>query len=170
MWENLRCICLFMCSFDSPWSITYDELLLVIFYTIFLRKKHDNQRKNLFCVYLETVFLCFVCQCAPDFSANLNARRLGMVLKWSRSSALQRNRAGIFVFNLVVYKKIEFSKKLISIFFKNLFKKNSFFVFKKPALLSDSGRSSVHFETIPRFISWKLRKKSGAHGNLVFDP
>jgi hypothetical protein len=36
-------------------------------------------------------------------------------------------------------------------------------------LLGDSDRSSVHFDTIPRFISLKLRKKSFAHGDLVFD-
>ena len=36
---------------------------------------------TLFCVFLETVFLCFVCQCDKDFPAILNDRKLGKVLK-----------------------------------------------------------------------------------------
>jgi hypothetical protein len=63
-------------------------------------------------------FSCFICQCDKDFFTILNART---------RSALQPDRAGIFVFNLVVYGKIEFFKKLISIFFKKLFQKKNFF-------------------------------------------
>ena len=125
---------------------------------------------TLFCVFLESVFLCFICLYFQDFSTISNARKLGKVLKWSWSSALEHIKARIFVFNLVPYEKIEFSKKLTSSFFKNLFKKKFFFFFKKPALIRCSDKCSGHSDAIPRSISLKLRKKSWNYEHLLFDP
>ena len=39
------------------------------------------QREIVFLVFLETVFLSFVCQCDKDFPGILNAAKLGKVLK-----------------------------------------------------------------------------------------
>ena len=81
---------------------------------------------------------------------------------------LQPNRARIFVFNLVVYRKKHFSKSKDKLFLK-LFK-NKFFKFKKLALLWCRDKSSLHSDTNPRSVSLKLREKALGHDHLLFDP
>ena len=39
IWKKVRRTRLCMCSFDSPWSITYDEVLSVFSYTDFIMEK-----------------------------------------------------------------------------------------------------------------------------------
>ena len=108
-----------------------------------------SENQNLFGVFLESVFLCFICLYFQDFSTISNARKLGKVLKWSWSSALEHIKARIFVFNLVPYEKIEFSKKLTSSFFKNLFKKKLFF-FSKNRLWYVVATSVMYILTLSR--------------------
>ena len=69
---------------------------------------------NIYFVLFSELFLfCFIWLCVKAFFAILNVEKLGKVLRWRLISVLQPNKAGIFVFNLFVYKKLEFSEKLI---------------------------------------------------------
>ena len=113
----------------------YDLLVLWGFFRVFQRFYWNTQHQKdtffeLVLRFSRKCFLCFICLYFQDFSTISNARKLGKVLKWSQSSALEHIKARIFVFNLVPYEKIEFSKKLTSSFFKNLFKKKFFFFSK----------------------------------------
>ena len=80
---------------------------------------------------------------------------------------LEPNKARIFIFILVRYEKIEFSKDVTSSFSKNLCQDTIPFFFKKPALLGRRDKCSAHVDAIPRSISLKLRTKSWNYEDLL---
>ena len=82
-----------------------------------------------------------------------------MVSKCREDLPLQPNKAGIFVFNLFVYKKIEFSKKPDLDFSKKLCKQINFVSFKNPALLGCRGQIFSTFWHHPEVRITKIENK-----------